>query len=146
MHWFFRRTDATCATGGTVLIVRPVEGPELRLDLANLGWAMFLHIGEAYFASESGWWVLPRGAGFPGVAVALSVQCPMLDVALRGPLRGLIETATLMQVDLAEPPKPLRGHAARSGVALLSGPFVARLRAEEFQRRIASVDDLPQLL
>jgi len=37
-------------------------------------------------------------------------------------------------------------HAARSGVALLSGPFVARLRAEEFQRRIASVDDLPQLL
>ena len=130
-------------SGPDALLVEPAGSPAFTFSVLGLPWVLFVRSGDSFGADEAGWWLFGAQGGR---ALALSAECAGLDLTVRGPLRATLdEAASRLWLDLADPPKALRGAVARAGWTWLDPAVTAPLRADPTAQPLPSVTDAPDI-
>ena len=138
-----RARPRVSAADATHLRAESPGAAPITLAVDRLAWVMFLHVGDAFFATEAGWWIFARP---DRTALALSSDCPALEMTVRGPLRPALDGAgAKLLLELAQPPATLRGRPARIGWADLPAAAATALASDPTASRLLSVDRAPIL-
>ena len=137
------RPAFVAVAGADQMQVSPAGHAPFVVSVAHLPWVLFLRAGDAWSADEVGWWLFGR---IDGGALALSANCPGLEGIVRGPLRAALDGARAkLWLDVAAPPRELRGRAARAGWAELDRAAASVLLSDPSAVVLTSVEQAPNL-
>lgn len=125
------------------MTVTPAGDAPFDVSVSTLPWVMFLQSGDALYGDDAGWWLFARAGGG---ACALHSACPGLEAAVHGPLRAALDGARArLLLQVADPPRALRGRAARAGWAELDRATADVLARDPTAIPLNSVNDAPNL-